>query len=363
MFVVTPAQSHFENPWVKAKWKRSNFARDDGGDKRNKEKNEAKKMTTTTTAMQGGHDIILSSADGQTFPISRDAACLSLTIKNMLEDVAAMDAVPIPLPNVKARALGHVVRFCEYHNAHPEAQSKFTKGGKVDSALAKTAEWEEMPNMRGPRVGAKTAVLGGNIHVVGGSVSAMDLACSEEIEVFSTEERRWISSDKALAPSCMSAVVPLMTAECDDMGTAKRIYVIGGCDHTGRVLSTTRVFDVRTSEWSTLAPMKTARAGMQFAVVDDRFIWIFDGFNDSAHNIDSIEIFDAEKNEWFESAIRIRLKSLMAGTRAFAVGHKIFILDDSHVRIIDTDSMEMQAIEHHGNFGHDGLAGSVCSPL
>jgi len=96
---------------------------------------------TTVTAMemvQGKQSIVLVSSDGQAFPISRDAACRSLTIKNMLEDMAASDGTPVPLANVKARALKQVVTFCEYHLDHPEAESKFVKGGKID----RFSEWD-----------------------------------------------------------------------------------------------------------------------------------------------------------------------------------------------------------------------------
>lgn len=42
----------------------------------------------------------LSSSDGQEFAVPKDVACLSVLIKNMLEDIGENEDQPIPLPNV-----------------------------------------------------------------------------------------------------------------------------------------------------------------------------------------------------------------------------------------------------------------------
>eukprot|EP00164_Ancoracysta_twista_P000984 GFYU01001288.1.p1 GENE.GFYU01001288.1~~GFYU01001288.1.p1 ORF type:complete len:151 (-),score=56.34 GFYU01001288.1:139-591(-) len=55
----------------------------------------------------------LRSRDDTIFEIDRETACMSLTVKNMLDDTGS-DA-PIPLSNVDAKTLSKVVEFCKYH--------------------------------------------------------------------------------------------------------------------------------------------------------------------------------------------------------------------------------------------------------
>ena len=81
--------------------------------------------------------VSLVTSDGQTFKINRAVACTSITVKNMLEDIADTEAA-VPLPNVTAKIMQKVVDFCEYHHANPAAESKFVKGGKVDGF----GEWD-----------------------------------------------------------------------------------------------------------------------------------------------------------------------------------------------------------------------------
>jgi len=62
----------------------------------------------------------LCSSDEKTFEVIKPVAEMSVTIKNMLEDMAdlASDS-PIPLPNVTGKILEQVIRYCEYHHTHP----------------------------------------------------------------------------------------------------------------------------------------------------------------------------------------------------------------------------------------------------
>jgi hypothetical protein len=80
--------------------------------------------------------------------------------------------------------------------------------------------------------------------------------------------------------------------------------------------------------------MKTPRSRIGTAVIDDRFIWVFGGINGRGGLLDdSIEVFDAEKNEW--STPPIKLTSPRCGMKAITVDHRIFITDE----IFDTDKM------------------------
>ncbi|XP_074310410.1 SKP1-like protein 1A [Silene latifolia] len=74
---------------------------------------------TTTTSKK----IMLKSSDGEDFEVDEIVALESQTIKHMIEDECADNA--IPLPNVTAKILSKVIEYCKKH---------------VDAAAAKTAD-------------------------------------------------------------------------------------------------------------------------------------------------------------------------------------------------------------------------------
>nr|BAE72118.1 SKP1-like protein [Silene latifolia] len=74
---------------------------------------------TTTTSRK----IMLKSSDGENFVVDEIVALESQTIKHMIEDECADNA--IPLPNVTAKTLSKVIEYCKKH---------------VNAAAAKTAD-------------------------------------------------------------------------------------------------------------------------------------------------------------------------------------------------------------------------------
>eukprot|EP01103_Thecamoeba_quadrilineata_P001476 TRINITY_DN11334_c0_g1_i1.p1 TRINITY_DN11334_c0_g1~~TRINITY_DN11334_c0_g1_i1.p1 ORF type:complete len:170 (-),score=37.59 TRINITY_DN11334_c0_g1_i1:147-632(-) len=62
--------------------------------------------------------IKLQSSDDQEFEVSKEVAEMSLTIKNMLEDIQETDTA-IPLPNVSGKILQKVIEYCNYHKDTP----------------------------------------------------------------------------------------------------------------------------------------------------------------------------------------------------------------------------------------------------
>ena len=65
--------------------------------------------------------IKLISADERTFDVEREIASMSITIRNMIEDIG--DDAAIPLPNVTGKILEKVITYCKYHHEHPSATS------------------------------------------------------------------------------------------------------------------------------------------------------------------------------------------------------------------------------------------------
>lgn len=81
--------------------------------------------------------VAIVSSDGETFVVARDVVSMSVTLRNMLEDLGSeTEGMPVPLPNVKADALRKVVEFCDYHVHHPDETSTFVEGGRIDNFRA-----------------------------------------------------------------------------------------------------------------------------------------------------------------------------------------------------------------------------------
>eukprot|EP00698_Gefionella_okellyi_P003079 TRINITY_DN12894_c0_g1_i1.p1 TRINITY_DN12894_c0_g1~~TRINITY_DN12894_c0_g1_i1.p1 ORF type:complete len:150 (-),score=37.05 TRINITY_DN12894_c0_g1_i1:40-489(-) len=60
----------------------------------------------------------LMSQDGQEFDVEKDVISMSVTVKNMLEDVTEMAA--IPMPNIRSDILEKVLAYAKYHTTNKE---------------------------------------------------------------------------------------------------------------------------------------------------------------------------------------------------------------------------------------------------
>jgi S-phase kinase-associated protein 1 len=67
-----------------------------------------------------GKTVKLGASDGAVFEVPMEVACLSVKIKEMLEEVGeAAEAFTIPLRNVNGALLSLVIVFCQYSVAYP----------------------------------------------------------------------------------------------------------------------------------------------------------------------------------------------------------------------------------------------------
>ncbi len=84
--------------------------------------------------------VTLLSNDDKSFEISQEAIDVSVTIKELIEDIGDLDA-PIPLPNVSGETLARVVEYCNYHYAISVSKEDETA---VATETAKEIElWDE----------------------------------------------------------------------------------------------------------------------------------------------------------------------------------------------------------------------------
>ncbi|KAL5577469.1 hypothetical protein UlMin_019168 [Ulmus minor] len=68
--------------------------------------------------MSYGRKITLKSSDGETFEVDEAVGSESQTIKHMIEDDCADNA--IPLPNVTSKMLSKVIEYCKKHVETPK---------------------------------------------------------------------------------------------------------------------------------------------------------------------------------------------------------------------------------------------------
>jgi len=72
--------------------------------------------------------IEITSSDNQEFTIPLEAAKMSDTLRNLIEDAGTENA--IPLPNVTGKILAKVVEYAKYHLEHPTPASEDKKDPK-----------------------------------------------------------------------------------------------------------------------------------------------------------------------------------------------------------------------------------------
>jgi len=73
----------------------------------------------------------LQSSDDQEFEVDKAVAQMSVTIKNMLEDMEGVGSdAAIPLPNVTGKILAKVIEYCKWHLEHPTPASEEKKDEK-----------------------------------------------------------------------------------------------------------------------------------------------------------------------------------------------------------------------------------------
>jgi len=75
-------------------------------------------------------NVKLTSSDEQEFEVEKTVAEMSVTVKNMLEDIDSTSDAPIPLPNVTGKILAKVFEYCKYHLEHPVPASEEKKDEK-----------------------------------------------------------------------------------------------------------------------------------------------------------------------------------------------------------------------------------------
>ena len=87
-----------------------------------------------------GSSVILRSAEGTDFKVSRGVALMSALVKNMLEGSDESEEINVPLPLVKNDILERVISFCVHHENSPMAE--IDKPLKSSNMSENVDEWD-----------------------------------------------------------------------------------------------------------------------------------------------------------------------------------------------------------------------------
>ena len=88
--------------------------------------------------------VTLKSKDDKAYPVEKDVACMSTTIKNLIDDIDELDeGTAIPVPYVSGAILEKVIQYCEYHleNPVPAVEDKSHEEKRTDDIIPWDAEF------------------------------------------------------------------------------------------------------------------------------------------------------------------------------------------------------------------------------
>ena len=98
--------------------------------------------------------VTLECADGRKFVVNTQVACMSVTVRNILDDLKDQDPV-VPLPTVTGVVMELIIEYCMYHNANPGQANLREDKYKLDSFC----EWDIQFVEKIKRVDAKLFLL------------------------------------------------------------------------------------------------------------------------------------------------------------------------------------------------------------
>lgn len=177
-----------------------------------------------------------------------------------------------------------------------------------------SAKVSDIPPMPYPRVGMCSARIESKIYLIGGAQGLQgrniaNLRGTSTVQAFNFETMTWETNIAPLeTPRVFACAVAL-----DDS-----IYVMGGVDSLGNVLSSVEVYDPSANKWHYTTSMKLARKGAA-AVAFDSYILVFGGGGAMGSPYSEVEAYSVENGAW-------KVTYPMALARAY---HKVFRVNGS----------------------------------
>lgn len=167
-----------------------------------------------------------------------------------------------------------------------------------------TGVWSRKTNMHTAVVYGASAVVGNNIHVMGGYTGS---TYSNRHQVFNTLTNSW-SLAQALPQACSGAGATAVNGD---------IFLVGGFNDV--VLNTLQMYDPATDSWTSKTAMPTARTDFAMAQLYDGF-YVVGGWNEDVLNVN--EFYHPATDTWttwYPSA------TYRAGASAAVAGNRIYL--------------------------------------
>lgn len=154
--------------------------------------------------------------------------------------------------------------------------------------------WTTLESMPTARAGLAAATKGSRIYAVGGRTGGSPCtgAILDVAEVYDIPTDTWAS----VTPP------PILVTDATAIGHGGRIYLIGGCSQISPTLvrsDAVQIYDPQSDNWSLGAPMPTARHNHALGILGDT-IYAIGGDGDAGSNLDVVEAYDIDKDEWTE---------------------------------------------------------------
>lgn len=163
---------------------------------------------------------------------------------------------------------------------------------RVDRYSVKIEVWGGASPLTTVRVGACSAVMGGEVWVLGGRGEEGVLASVEVYRnaLFTLEEGG--EEMESMAPMSEGREGAGCVSFCD------RLYIFGGRGKGGAVLASAEVYSGGT--WCALAPMVVPREGFRVAVAEDRVMVV--GGRRGEQLLERVDVFCLLSHTWVEGA-------------------------------------------------------------
>ncbi|XP_072366925.1 actin-binding protein IPP isoform X2 [Scyliorhinus torazame] len=198
--------------------------------------------------------------------------------------------------------------------------------------------WTTVSSLHQARSGLGVAVLEGMIYVIGGESDSMIFDCAERYDPVT---KQWAAVASMNSPRCGLAVCACHAAiyalggwvGADIGKTMERfdpsdnkweiiglIYVVGGLSDSGSELGSAEMFNPITKRWTTLDDMKTKRAYVGVAALND-CVYAVGGWNETQNALRTAEKYSLQEEQWFEVS---PMKMARAGVSVIAVNGLLY---------------------------------------
>lgn len=154
------------------------------------------------------------------------------------------------------------------------------------SDVADVPTWAPVDGLQVPRDDFVTAVVDGDIWVLGGMTGDRGNRLTS-IEVYDQDSDVWTTSD---------VEVPIGLASFEGAAVGDRIFVFGGLDETSRPTDFAAVLDTSTGTWQELPALPHERYAHTVTLHDGRIHVI--GGESAAGAVSEVDVFDVGSGSW-----------------------------------------------------------------